>query len=108
MTERTAQVIRETLETQISIDLNIDGTGKSSFDTGVPFLEHMLEQVARHRARRIADGVGRRLRPLGGEVVDDHPRAFRSQPLRNRAADARPRSGDDGAMMGETAHSISS
>ena len=48
MTERTAQVKRDTLETQISIDLNIDGTGKSSFDTGVPFLEHMLEQIARH------------------------------------------------------------
>ena len=48
MTERTAQVKRDTLETQIGIDLNIDGTGKSSFDTGVPFLEHMLEQIARH------------------------------------------------------------
>lgn len=48
MTERTAQVKRDTLETQISIDLNIDGTGKSSFDTGVPFLEHMLDQIARH------------------------------------------------------------
>ncbi|HBE92050.1 MAG TPA: imidazoleglycerol-phosphate dehydratase HisB [Gammaproteobacteria bacterium] len=48
MTERTAQVKRDTLETQIHIELNIDGTGKSSFDTGVPFLEHMLEQIARH------------------------------------------------------------
>jgi imidazoleglycerol-phosphate dehydratase len=48
MTERSSQVKRETLETQISIALNIDGTGRSSFDTGVPFLEHMLEQIARH------------------------------------------------------------
>jgi imidazoleglycerol-phosphate dehydratase len=48
MTERSAQVKRDTLETQISIELAVDGTGKSSFDTGVPFLEHMLEQIARH------------------------------------------------------------
>ena len=48
MTQRSAQVKRDTLETQISIELIVDGTGKSSFDTGVPFLEHMLEQVARH------------------------------------------------------------
>ncbi len=48
MTQRSAQVKRDTLETQISIELVVDGTGKSSFDTGVPFLEHMLEQIARH------------------------------------------------------------
>jgi imidazoleglycerol-phosphate dehydratase len=48
MSERTASVSRNTLETQISITLNIDGTGQSSFSTGVPFLEHMLEQIARH------------------------------------------------------------
>lgn len=45
---RQAQVKRHTLETQISITLNLDGTGKTSFDTGVPFLEHMLDQIARH------------------------------------------------------------
>ena len=45
---RQAQVTRHTLETQISINLNLDGTGKTSFDTGVPFLEHMLDQIARH------------------------------------------------------------
>ena len=45
---RSAQVIRNTLETQISIKLGIDGSGKSTFDTGLPFLEHMLDQVARH------------------------------------------------------------
>jgi imidazoleglycerol-phosphate dehydratase len=45
---RQAQVTRHTLETQISITLNLDGTGKTSFDTGVPFLEHMLDQIARH------------------------------------------------------------
>lgn len=45
---RTASVERNTLETQIKVELNLDGTGKSSFDTGVPFLEHMMDQIARH------------------------------------------------------------
>lgn len=45
---RNAQVNRNTLETQISVELNLDGTGAAKFDTGVPFLEHMLDQIARH------------------------------------------------------------
>ena len=48
MADRTAEVKRDTLETQIQVSVNLDGTGKSSFKTGVPFLEHMLDQVARH------------------------------------------------------------
>ena len=48
MTDRIAQVERNTRETRIAISLNLDGTGQCSFDTGVPFLEHMLEQVSRH------------------------------------------------------------
>ena len=48
MDNRIATVSRDTLETQISITLNIDGTGQSTFSTGVPFLEHMLEQISRH------------------------------------------------------------
>lgn len=48
MTPRTAQVERNTLETKIKIAVNLDGTGQTSFKTGVPFLEHMLDQVARH------------------------------------------------------------
>jgi len=45
---RNAKVIRNTLETQISVELNLDGRGKAELDTGLPFLEHMLDQVARH------------------------------------------------------------
>jgi len=48
MTDRTATIKRDTLETQISVTINIDGTGKVNFDTGLPFLEHMLDQIARH------------------------------------------------------------
>jgi imidazoleglycerol-phosphate dehydratase len=45
---RTARIERSTLETQIRVSLDLDGSGRSSLDTGVPFLEHMLDQVARH------------------------------------------------------------
>jgi len=45
---RTAQISRNTLETQIRVSINLDGTGKSSFVTGVHFLDHMLDQIARH------------------------------------------------------------
>lgn len=48
MNQRTAEVERNTLETQINIKINLDGSGRASFLTGVPFLEHMLDQVARH------------------------------------------------------------
>jgi imidazoleglycerol-phosphate dehydratase len=45
---RSAKVTRNTLETQISVGVNLDGTGKVKLDSGLPFLEHMLDQVARH------------------------------------------------------------
>jgi imidazoleglycerol-phosphate dehydratase len=45
---RTAKIVRNTLETQISVELNLDGTGVARFDTGLPFLDHMLDQIARH------------------------------------------------------------
>ena len=45
---RAAEITRNTLETQISVKLDLDGTGRSRFATQVPFLDHMLDQVARH------------------------------------------------------------
>lgn len=45
---RSSQVTRNTLETKISIGLNLEGTGKVKFETGLHFLEHMLDQIARH------------------------------------------------------------
>lgn len=48
MANRTSEVRRETLETRITVRLDLDGTGQGSFATGIPFFEHMLDQVARH------------------------------------------------------------
>jgi imidazoleglycerol-phosphate dehydratase len=45
---RTASVSRDTNETQITVSVNLDGSGVAKFNTGIPFLEHMLDQVARH------------------------------------------------------------
>ncbi|WP_022948097.1 imidazoleglycerol-phosphate dehydratase HisB [Methylohalobius crimeensis] len=45
---RQAAVERSTLETRVAVRLDLDGTGRAVFETGVPFLEHMLDQVARH------------------------------------------------------------
>lgn len=45
---RTAKVNRSTLETKITVSLNIDGMGQTKINTGVPFLDHMLDQIARH------------------------------------------------------------
>jgi imidazoleglycerol-phosphate dehydratase len=47
-TNRRAQVTRNTAETQISVTIDLDGTGKQHLQTGVPFLDHMLDQIARH------------------------------------------------------------
>jgi imidazoleglycerol-phosphate dehydratase len=48
MSERAASVERKTLETQIVVRLNLDGEGRARVQTGIPFLDHMLDQVVRH------------------------------------------------------------
>ena len=48
MTDRRARVARDTKETQIVVAVNLDGSGTAAFNTGLPFLDHMLDQVARH------------------------------------------------------------
>ncbi len=48
MNTRTARVERNTKETQITVAINLDGSGKADLNTGVPFLDHMLDQLARH------------------------------------------------------------
>ena len=47
-TERIAEITRNTNETQIRVAINLDGTGRQQLNTGVPFLDHMLDQIARH------------------------------------------------------------
>ena len=48
MTSRTAEITRNTAETQVSVTVGLDGTGLAALDSGVPFLDHMLDQIARH------------------------------------------------------------
>ncbi len=48
MQQRQAQISRDTLETRINVGVNLDGSGTATLVTGIPFLEHMLDQVARH------------------------------------------------------------
>lgn len=66
MAERKAEVRRDTLETQIQCRINLDGTGESKLNTGVPFLEHMLDQVARHGL------IDLDISAKGDNHIDDH------------------------------------
>lgn len=66
MSQRMATVSRDTSETQITVSINLDGTGKASFDTGVPFLEHMMDQIARHGL------IDLDIKAKGDLEIDDH------------------------------------
>jgi len=66
MTARIGRVARNTKETQISVVVDLDGTGRATLDTGVPFLDHMLDQVARHGS------IDLEIRARGDLHVDAH------------------------------------
>ncbi len=66
MAERKATVTRNTLETQITVAINLDGSGVSKLATGVPFLDHMLDQIARHGL------IDLDIEASGDVHIDDH------------------------------------
>ena len=66
MSARTATISRDTKETQITVSVDLDGNGDSSFETGLPFLDHMMDQIARHGMIDI------RIEARGDLEVDDH------------------------------------
>jgi len=66
MSERIATVSRDTQETQITVTVNLDGSGTLACETGLPFLDHMLDQVARHGL------VDLEIRAVGDLHIDDH------------------------------------
>jgi len=63
---RQAEVTRDTLETRITVRLDLDGSGKAQLATGVSFLDHMLDQIARHGA------IDLEIRAEGDTHIDDH------------------------------------
>ncbi len=71
MTNRTADISRNTLETQISVSIDLDGKGESKLDMGVPFLEHMIDQIARHGMFDIAINAKGDLHIDGHHTVED-------------------------------------
>ncbi|TAK91470.1 MAG: imidazoleglycerol-phosphate dehydratase HisB [Burkholderiaceae bacterium] len=68
---RKAEVTRNTLETQISVKINLDGSGQQTLNTGVPFLDHMLDQVARHGMVDLAVEAKGDLHIDGHHTVED-------------------------------------
>ncbi|CAM3781334.1 imidazoleglycerol-phosphate dehydratase HisB [Parendozoicomonas haliclonae] len=66
MADRKAYVERDTLETQVKVEINLDGTGSAAFDTGVPFLDHMMDQIARHGL------IDLNIQCKGDLHIDDH------------------------------------
>ncbi|SOE46376.1 Imidazoleglycerol-phosphate dehydratase [plant metagenome] len=63
---RTAEISRNTNETRIRVAVNLDGTGRQTIDTGVPFLDHMLDQIARHGL------IDLDIKAEGDLHIDDH------------------------------------
>lgn len=63
---RTAEVVRNTNETKINVAINVDGTGQQSINTGVPFLDHMIDQIVRHGMMDIT------IECDGDTFIDDH------------------------------------
>ena len=68
---RQAEITRNTLETQITVRLDLDGTGTGKFATGVPFLDHMLDQIARHGLIDLDIAVEGDLHIDGHHTVED-------------------------------------
>src|SRR3546814_1627471 len=66
MASRTALIERNTRETQIRVEINLDGTGEARLASGIPFLDHMLDQIARHG---LIDLV---VEAKGDREIDDH------------------------------------
>ncbi|MBL1433168.1 MAG: imidazoleglycerol-phosphate dehydratase [Gammaproteobacteria bacterium] len=66
MTDRKASVKRDTLETQIEVSINLDGSGQAKLNSGIPFLDHMMDQIARHGL------IDLEVRAKGDLDIDDH------------------------------------
>ena len=66
MADRQATITRDTLETQITVGVNLDGSGRADFATGIPFLEHMMDQIARHGL------IDLDIKAEGDLHIDDH------------------------------------
>ena len=66
MSERIATITRDTQETQITVTINLDGEGRLNCETGVPFLDHMLDQIARHGL------IDFDIKAVGDTHIDDH------------------------------------
>ncbi|NOX26837.1 MAG: imidazoleglycerol-phosphate dehydratase HisB [Gammaproteobacteria bacterium] len=66
MTDRKASVKRDTLETQIEVSINLDGSGHAKLDSGIPFLDHMMDQIARHGL------IDLEVSAKGDLAIDDH------------------------------------
>ena len=100
MAARKATVTRDTLETRITVSVNLDGSGKTKFDTGIPFLEHMLDQVARHGM------VDLNIKAKGDLHIDDHHTVEDTiDKLSARSLKVRPRTEDDEHHVHDSKHS---